>query len=229
MNLIRNTFKSAAQYPVPDLSTRFGQEPGVLALGMTPGTDLCWYRRDLDAVLRQQLDRACGTAEVGALEWEVARGSSIASVPPAFAQVADFLVDEVRALTEQFCEALGVEAARVALKVSSTDDCQRFHVDHVPGRILCTYSGPGTELILPADVDWRGIHRRFMSMQKANDATLRAGASVTQVPVGHAIFLRGHRGPLRPTSGAVHRSPAIAARGLRRLLVRIDTLDACRC
>ena len=51
-------------------------------------------------------------------------------------------------------ELMGCDQVGIRLETLSAPMCPRFHVDHVPCRMLITLSGAGTEWIHNSDVDW---------------------------------------------------------------------------
>lgn len=76
--------------------------------------------------------------------------------------------------------------------------CPRFHVDHVPARLICTYAGPGSEWLTAPDA-----------------------VQVEQLSTGYVAVLKGERWLGNEGHGLVHRSPAVPA-GQRRLMLTLD-------
>ena len=125
------------------------------------------------------------------------------------------LVDALRAHTE-------VGALRGALYVVDRDNCRKFHVDAGGLRLLVTYAGPGTQLI----VDPQRARPLLAgdpegSLEEFNAAVIRAGG-IFQAKAGDVVLMRGQAGPGAPGLGVLHRSPPVARLGLRRLLLVLD-------
>ena len=89
---------------------------------------------------------------------------------------------------------------RLRLEPIFDDACSKFHIDNVMARLICTYSGPGTELGL-----------------ETTDPE-----STTRVATGTPILLKGKRwpGPIYPVLR--HRSPRISGTGEARLVLVLE-------
>lgn len=57
------------------------------------------------------------------------------------------LYADIRRLGHRFANTAGVQAVRMCLEHVVDNAYRRFHVDAIGLRLLCTYSGPGTEWI----------------------------------------------------------------------------------
>ncbi|MGE8437930.1 MAG: DUF1826 domain-containing protein [Pseudomonas palmensis] len=93
-----------------------------------------------------------------------------------------------------------LDARRVGLRLRALEGamCPRFHVDHVPARLICTYAGPGSEWLTAPDA-----------------------VQVEQLSTGDVAVLKGERWLGNEGQGLVHRSPAVPA-GQRRLMLTLD-------
>ena len=101
-------------------------------------------------------------------------------------------------LARRLAAIIGARRLRIRLERVTGDACTRFHADHLTLRLLVTYAGPGTE--------WRTV----------------PDGPVRRVPAGSVAVLKGLRLMAEPQ--ILHRSPPIAARGLRRLFLAVDPL-----
>ncbi|MND87313.1 hypothetical protein D3C80_793080 [compost metagenome] len=88
--------------------------------------------------------------------------------------------------------------------------CPRFHVDHVPLRLLSTYAGPGSEWLEEGAVD------RSQLAREQPDAN-----AVRQLAVGEVALLKGEKWLGNQGAGLVHRSPMLV-NGERRLILSLD-------
>lgn len=130
------------------------------------------------------------------------------------------LWDDVRGWLEAYALLTGAEQLGVRLSVLVTDMCPRFHVDRVLARLVVSYAGPGTEVLEHADRRWLG--------HAAGDRTdetsgLMRGPAI-RAPTGAGVLLKGEAWPGAEGRGAVHRSPAIAAYGVRRVVLTVEAL-----
>lgn len=118
-----------------------------------------------------------------------------------------------------WCEVVGdvtgCDAVGVRLACTTHSMCPRFHVDRVTLRAVCTYLGPGTEL-----VDGPGVPRDWFP--GADESAIDARHVVRTLPT-QVVFLKGERWAGNEGAGVLHRSPAVPA-GERRLVLTIDAL-----
>lgn len=111
-------------------------------------------------------------------------------------------------------DLLGCASVGIRLATLHGPMCPRFHVDHVPCRLLVTLAGPGTQWIARDDVDAAAFDAR------ASTPPLRDGAAVRQVAAGAWTLLKG--GAWQDGfRGVVHRSPQERS---QRLLLSLDPL-----
>lgn len=104
----------------------------------------------------------------------------------------------------------GVESVGVRARNANASMCPRFHVDHIPLRLLCTYLGPGTQWLDEAKA---GCAARIGDRD-------RHGV-VRQAEPGDLVLLKGDGWHENEGGGAVHRSPP---HDLPRLVVSLDPL-----
>jgi hypothetical protein len=204
--------------PEDALHLRDNRAPGLLVHApLTPGeaADAARWLQG-DPFLVRALLPPCADA-VGA--W-MADLPGLEAAPWAAARIAD--------AAKTLAQCTGVAQVRVTLGRTVQDECRRFHADHVRLRVVCTWAGPGTHYILPWDVDPAGLRWRGPDLDAANRTTLRPGATWQQAGPGDLLWIRG-TGWTAGAEALIHRSPPIAALGLRRLFWRIDTPDACGC
>ncbi|MFV3366943.1 DUF1826 domain-containing protein [Pseudomonas sp. NY15435] len=118
-------------------------------------------------------------------------------------------------LAEAFACLTG--ARRIGLRLRSLDKamCPRFHVDHVPLRLVTTYAGPASQWL----EEWA------MARAKLGDAAAEpvSRAEVRQMSAGDVGLFKGEKWAGNLGAGIVHRSP-LPAPGERRLLLTLDWL-----
>lgn len=115
------------------------------------------------------------------------------------------LVDDVSALAHIFASVMRVPYLRLRLDAISTNACEKFHIDAVTARLICTYRGSGTQYGVSTD----GKEPR----------------QICRVPTGSPMILRGTLWPEAPRSGLLHRSPPIEGTRQSRLVLVLDPIS----
>ncbi len=187
-----------------------GHEAAALSRIRQPATTLAlWHRsgleplgRWLDALPGERLPSGRARLRARDVPQAMADFGSDCGTP----QTPDWdrMVRDVVVLAGLFSDIAGTSEIELRVDPLDHDGCRLFHVDRVDYRLLCTYCGPGTEWVPPADApsalraqtDYRGPLERLPRFAVG----LFKGANLTASPI-------------------VHRSPPIAGRSLHRLLV----------
>lgn len=108
-------------------------------------------------------------------------------------------------------------ATRVGLRLRTLDKamCPRFHVDHVPVRLVTTYAGPGSQWLEEGAMD-----RRWLARPEAEP---RDPQMIQQLGHGDVALLKGEKWLGNEGFGLIHRSPE-PTQGERRLILTLDWL-----
>lgn len=124
-------------------------------------------------------------------------------------------IADVRWLVSAYACLLG--AKRIGLRLRALDKamCPRFHVDHVPVRLITTYAGPGSQWLKEGMIE-----RRLLGQLTAEPAE---NSQAEHINVGEVALLKGEKWQGNEGFGLVHRSPAVA-QGERRLILTLDWL-----
>ena len=124
-------------------------------------------------------------------------------------------IADVSWLVSAFACLLG--AKRVGLRLRALDKamCPRFHVDHVPVRLITTYAGIGSQWLEEGAMDRAQLGQA--------DAEAQDPASIRQLNSGAVALLKGEKWHGNEGFGLIHRSPQPAP-GERRLLLTLDWL-----
>ncbi|MHA7629213.1 DUF1826 domain-containing protein [Corallococcus sp. M7] len=128
----------------------------------------------------------------------------------------DAWVEDLNFLMRIYVDLLGAETLGVRLHTLARDMCPRFHVDRVGVRLLCTYAGPATE--------WLENPQVLRSALGPSGQVARPGAPIQSLERFDVALLKGEAWPGNTGNGVVHRSPAIAKDGVRRLLFSIEAI-----
>ena len=197
---------------------------GPFAKLLEPGESVLWLERTLAPRAGSALeDVARGDPFEHRVRLDVARLDLSELLRPISNPLArQFLERDIASLTRDLGAALGRRHLHAQLAVLARDACRKFHADNVTVRLLCTYAGPGTEWIRNEDVVRRNLARTDVDLETANRSVLRDGGAVNHCTAGDVLLLKGQAFDGNRGRGAVHRSPPIAARSLRRLVFKVD-------
>ena len=131
------------------------------------------------------------------------------------------LADDVAELVDMFCCLFELQQAGLRMTVLRDTMCPKFHVDHVPCRLVTTYTGIATEW-LPHHL----VNRDKLGINSEGKADRESGlyqheTDIQRMASGEVALLKGEGWLGNQNAGLVHRSPAIAA-GNSRLLLTLD-------
>jgi hypothetical protein len=177
-----------------------------------PAMQVCSWQRTIDSNLTFYATEAAGHGTQQIMEMlKTGDRAKLADLPAD--EGRELLQDDVALLTEILCEL--VDCPCVGVRYASVENamCPRWHVDHVPIRLLCTYAGPGTEWL-----DNQGVDKR-----KLSDPEIAAGACQRAVS-GEVVLLKGALWQGNTGFGAIHRSPAMAPGEQPRMLLTLDPM-----
>lgn len=133
-------------------------------------------------------------------DFELRLSGSLKDIVRQLAHLPDALQFDMLLLAQRFAALMKVEAMRIRLETVSSDACRKLHADYTDVRLICTYSGEGTD---------------YAPDPKRPDHLLRMEA-------GWIGLFKGRN--FHPDHlSALHRSPPIAGSAARRLLLVIDT------
>ncbi|MFJ7313291.1 DUF1826 domain-containing protein [Pseudomonas sp. NPDC098747] len=124
-------------------------------------------------------------------------------------------IADLKWLVSAFACLLGARRIGLRLRVLDKAMCPRFHVDHVPVRLITTYAGIGSEWLEEGVMDRRQLGQANAEPQ---DAT-----PIQQLKSGEVALLKGEKWHGNEGFGLIHRSPQPAP-GERRLILTLDWL-----
>ena len=125
-------------------------------------------------------------------------------------------IADVSWLVSAFACLLGAKRIGLRLRVLDKAMCPRFHVDHVPVRLITTYAGVGSQWIREGVMDRRQLGKA--------DAEPRDDSQIQRVTCGEVALLKGEKWHGNEGFGLIHRSPQPAP-GERRLILTLDWLS----
>lgn len=180
-----------------------------------------WQRRlpaqieDFAAALLAQ-----GESLAQSMTLELATPDSAPNLDGLVAQYADlpgqaaFLAD-VAWLVRAYACLLDAERIGLRLRVLDKAMCPRFHVDHVPLRLITSYAGVGSQWL-----EEGGMPRARLGDGAAEP---QDAAAIRQLQAGQVALAKGEKWQGNEGRGLIHRSPQPPA-GERRLLLTLDWL-----
>lgn len=217
---------SSTAFAVPPHGTRLKRSSYD---AFAPGESALRIERALDPTVAEALVKAIeGPAfrdEVGidVIDLDLCKLLKSVSLPIA----RDFLAEDVASILRDFAALIDQRHLQASLSVQTTDGCYKFHTDFVAVRLLCTYVGPGTEWVSNEDVRRENLRRTDVDFQTANRSVLRRLDAVNHCSAGDLLLLKGEMFEGNRGMGAVHRSPPIVERNLRRLVLKVDAGGCC--
>ncbi|CAE6914976.1 conserved protein of unknown function [Pseudomonas marincola] len=125
------------------------------------------------------------------------------------------LVGDVRSLISAFVCLVDAKRIGVRMRVLDKAMCPRFHVDHVPLRLITCYAGLGSEWLSEDAMD-----RRLLGQPAAEPVD---DGLINRAQTGHVLLAKGERWVGNEGQGLIHRSPQ-ASNGVPRLLLTLDWL-----
>ncbi|WP_309674687.1 DUF1826 domain-containing protein [Pseudomonas sp.] len=125
-------------------------------------------------------------------------------------------IADVSWLVSAFACLLGAKRIGLRLRVLDKAMCPRFHVDHVPVRLITTYAGIGSQWLKEGAMDRRRLGSAEVEPQ---DDSL-----IEQIASGEVALLKGEKWHGNEGFGLIHRSPQLAS-GERRLILTLDWLN----
>jgi hypothetical protein len=124
-------------------------------------------------------------------------------------------IADVSWLVSAFACLLGAQRIGLRLRVLDKAMCPRFHVDHVPVRLITTYAGIGSQWLKEGAMDRRQLGKP--------DAEPQDDSLIQQITSGEVALLKGEKWHGNEGFGLIHRSPQPAP-GERRLILTLDWL-----
>lgn len=128
------------------------------------------------------------------------------------------VIEDVRSLLFHFNNIVDGNNFRLLLATINSNMCRKFHSDINDLRMLCTYSGPGTLWLTDDNIDYNALNTK-----SENESIVIDTSKIKQVKTGSVAILKGAIYPNEHSNPVIHRSPAIESKGVRRLLLRIDS------
>lgn len=202
----------------PQVRQILGENPQILTQILEDDTNLAVWQRQLPAHIS---DFATMVASMGQplAESLVLDLPEDETLPPLHGLAAGFrdlqgyegFIADVSWLVGAFACLLGSRSVGLRLRTLEKAMCPRFHVDHVPVRLLTTYAGVGSQWLKEDAIDRRSLSQPCEPQ------------NVEQLCCGDVALLKGEKWHGNEGFGLIHRSPQPLP-GERRLILSLDWL-----
>lgn len=148
----------------------------------------------------------------------------LSSLPFADHERAAPLLADMTCWLQAFCELFDAEQVGLRICHSRSVMCPRFHIDRVPVRLVCAYSGPSMQWLAEPDVDRSRLGHRAGGLSDEESGLIRRSDAIQQIPPQAIALCRGDSWPGRAGRALVHRSPANLGDGSARMVMTLDML-----
>lgn len=208
--------------PRPAMSQVQGETPQALAGILDDGVNLAVWQRQLPVHIADfgSLLLSLNEPLAESLSLEIANEDTEPNLRGLASGLRDLegyegFIADVSWLVSAFACLLGAQRIGVRLRVLYKAMCPRFHVDHVPVRLITTYAGVGSQWLKEG-----GMDRRQLSQPEAEPTD---NSLIQQIGSGAVALLKGEKWHGNEGFGLIHRSPQLAP-GERRLILTLDWL-----
>ena len=208
--------------PRPAMSQVQGETPQALAGILDDGVNLAVWQRQLPVHIADfgSLLLSLNEPLAESLSLEIANEDTEPNLRGVASGLRDLegyegFIADVSWLVSAFACLLGAQRIGVRLRVLDKAMCPRFHVDHVPVRLITTYAGVGSQWLKEG-----GMDRRQLSQPEAEPTD---NSLIQQIGSGAVALLKGEKWHGNEGFGLIHRSPQLAP-GERRLILTLDWL-----
>lgn len=167
--------------------------------------------------------QACLREKVGINRTMPARGADWGTLFAELSGIAGFdaFVEDIAALADLYTTLIGPDALGVRLQRLNAPMCPRFHVDRVGIRLLCTYTGPGTQWLDDPNAPRELLGPGAAGRDDEASGLVRDPDMVREIAPMAIALLKGESYPSNTGYGVIHRSPHAST---PRLLFSLDGL-----
>ena len=197
------------------------QEPEALAEIYNDNTNIVIWRRQFSDQFENTVNEFVASRAAPYISSILSPSEAPALLRKEMGKSFGALADDVAELVDMFCCLFELQQAGLRMTVLRDSMCPKFHVDHVPCRLVTTYTGIATEW-LPHHL----VNRDKLGINSEGKADRESGlyqheSDIQRMASGEVALLKGEGWLGNQNAGLVHRSPAIAA-GNSRLLLSLD-------
>ena len=137
------------------------------------------------------------------------------------------LAKDIWTIFDLFCKITNQCTGRVRLSRVENNACQLFHADTLEMRMLCTYSGLGTEWVENNNARYNELGSKGRSKEETNDSIVIDADKIHVMQPWHVAIFSGRK--KKKTLPLIHRSSPVNGKEEYRVRLCIDYPDACGC
>ncbi len=134
---------------------------------------------------------------------------------------AKVLSEDIALIVDMFCCLFDAQKVGVRLTILDKPMCPKFHVDHVPCRLVTTYAGSATQWLSNQGLDRTKLGAGSLGQPDDCSGLFAKESVIHQMATGDVALLKGSGWEGNESNGLVHRSPVYIPNE-RRLLLTID-------
>ncbi|TRW50174.1 DUF1826 domain-containing protein [Aliidiomarina halalkaliphila] len=197
----------------------YGSEADVFTSIFDEQTCMAVWQRSHSKALQADIQSALTAAN-----WRDVRlaapSNTIADAISKQHHLGDALKDDVILLADML--ACLFDAEQIALRLARAEQatCPRFHIDHIPARMITTYTGVGTEWLENKYVSRQFLGRGNNGQPDEQSGLIKPDATIQQLRASDVALMKGEAWPKNEGLGFVHRSPN--PQGNPRLMLTLD-------
>lgn len=137
---------------------------------------------------------------------------------------SQLLAKDTTQLVDVFCCLFNVQRAILKLTALGSAMCPRFHVDHVPCRLITTYQSAATEWLPHHLADRSKLGAGNNGKPDELSGLFKSSHDIRQLGLGDVALLKGELWDKNKGAGLIHRSPQLSS-GTHRLLLTVDFIN----
>lgn len=135
----------------------------------------------------------------------------------------DAFLSDVILLADMLACLFGMEEVGLRLSLLKQAMCPRFHVDRIGARMVCTYTGEGTQWLADEWVDRSKLGHGSNGLPDHQSGLYPGHVAPLQASTGDVIIMKGDTWPEHEGRGVVHRSPECSEK-TPRLFLSLDVM-----
>ncbi|WP_016954736.1 DUF1826 domain-containing protein [Catenovulum agarivorans] len=211
--------------PISKIVSSKSQDPSVLA-------DI--YEPDINIAIWQHQLAANVVEEISVIQ-QFSRLNLVLAVTPnnTIQQLVEYnhefqqtpnLCHHLSTIVEMFCTLFDLPRAGLRLNLLDRAMCPKFHVDHIPCRLVSTFSGKATEWLEHSKVDRTKLGAGSFGLSDQQSGIYQQTSDIQQLNCGDVALLKGDGWQGNEGARLVHRSPTVG-KNEKRLLLTLDFID----
>lgn len=206
-----------------NFSQPVGSQSSILTDIYQPKHNIAIWQRTLPTVMTDTINEMLQTRKSLALVQHVTPESAAAYIRDKLSEFscAGALSEDIALIVDMFCCLFDVEEAGLRLTMLDSAMCPKFHVDHIPCRLVTTYTGIATQWLENQNIDRSKLGRASVGIADDSSGLFNNMLAIKQMHAGDVALLKGSGWKGNENTGLVHRSPRLMLNE-RRLLLTLD-------